>query len=306
MGSPQPQVVQKPHAVCLPFPVQGHIKPMLDLAKLLHSRGFYITFINTEFNQRRLIKSGALNPTVQIDGFRFETIPDGLDTPEMDATQNVRDLAYATSKRCLGPLKQLIERLNGDSECGPYISFMIRDASMRFAQRLDLGMVDVTLWTMSACSYMGFLHYEELGRRGYTPFKDASWFSNGYLDTPIDWIPAMPNMRLKDLPTFIRTTNPDDLLLNYGKREPQAASATSAVIINTFEELDHDLISAIGDKFTKRRPYSLGPLSALSRTLVSSILSSPIFGRKRWGAWSGLTQEVPLRLFTLILGALWS
>ncbi|XXG86410.1 hypothetical protein AAC387_Pa11g1311 [Persea americana] len=173
MGSPQPQVVQKPHAVCLPFPVQGHIKPMLDLAKLLHSRGFYITFINTEFNQRRLIKSGALNPTVQIDGFRFETIPDGLDTPEMDATQNVRDLAYATSKRCLGPLKQLIERLNGDSECGPYISFMIRDASMRFAQRLDLGMVDVTLWTMSACSYMGFLHYEELGSRGYTPFKGA-------------------------------------------------------------------------------------------------------------------------------------
>lgn len=80
----------------------------------------------------------------------------------------------------------------------------------------------------------------------------------------------MPNMRLKDLPTFIRTTNPDDLLLNYGKREPQAASATSAVIINTFEELDHDLISAIGDKFTKRRPYALGPLSALSQHIPNT------------------------------------
>lgn len=167
------QTVQKPHAAFLPFPVQGHINPMLDLAKLLHSRGFHITFINTEFNHGRLIKSGALNPTVRIDGFRFETIPDGLDTPEMDATQNVRELAYSTSKRCLGPLKQLIERLNRDHEWGPPISCMIRDASMRFARRLDLGLVDVTVCTMGACSYMGFLHFDELIRRGYTPFKGA-------------------------------------------------------------------------------------------------------------------------------------
>ena len=28
---------QKPHAVCVPFPAQGHITPMLKLAKLLHA-----------------------------------------------------------------------------------------------------------------------------------------------------------------------------------------------------------------------------------------------------------------------------
>ncbi|MFQ6657763.1 hypothetical protein Gotur_027304 [Gossypium turneri] len=27
----------KSHAVCLPFPAQGHINPMMQLAKLLHS-----------------------------------------------------------------------------------------------------------------------------------------------------------------------------------------------------------------------------------------------------------------------------
>lgn len=103
-----------------------------------------------------------------------------------------------------------------------------------------------------------------------TSFADASWFNNGYLDTPIDWIPAMPNIRLRDLPTFIRTTDPDDLLLNYGRGEPQAASSTSAVIINTFEELDQDLVTAIGEKFTKRRPYALGPLSALSQHIPNT------------------------------------
>ncbi|KAL5556292.1 hypothetical protein UlMin_038528 [Ulmus minor] len=47
----------KPHAVCVPFPAQGHVNPMMQLAKLLHSKGFHITFVNTEFNHKRLIRS---------------------------------------------------------------------------------------------------------------------------------------------------------------------------------------------------------------------------------------------------------
>ena len=30
------QVADKPRAVCIPFPAQGHIAPLLKLAKLLH------------------------------------------------------------------------------------------------------------------------------------------------------------------------------------------------------------------------------------------------------------------------------
>ncbi|WOH01658.1 hypothetical protein DCAR_0521043 [Daucus carota subsp. sativus] len=32
----------KPHALCIPYPSQGHINPMLKLAKLLHHKGFHI------------------------------------------------------------------------------------------------------------------------------------------------------------------------------------------------------------------------------------------------------------------------
>ena len=43
---------------------------------------------------------------------------------------------------------------------------------------------------------------------------DESCFTNGYLDTPVDWIAGMlPSARLRDLPTFIRTTDPDDTML---------------------------------------------------------------------------------------------
>ncbi|XP_031274696.1 linamarin synthase 2-like [Pistacia vera] len=61
---------------------------MMQLAKLFHSRGFHITFVNTD-------KSQTFNP-LQGSGlrkglpdFRFETIPDGLPPSDRDATQYV-------------------------------------------------------------------------------------------------------------------------------------------------------------------------------------------------------------------------
>ncbi|RWR87791.1 UDP-glycosyltransferase 85K12 [Cinnamomum micranthum f. kanehirae] len=44
--------MKKPHVVCIPAPAQGHINPVMQLAKLLYSRGFFITFVSTDFTHR--------------------------------------------------------------------------------------------------------------------------------------------------------------------------------------------------------------------------------------------------------------
>ena len=72
---------------------------MMRLAKLLHSRGFHITFVNTEFNHRRLIRSKGLNYLKGLPDFWFETIPDGLPHSDRDATQDVPALCDSTRKR---------------------------------------------------------------------------------------------------------------------------------------------------------------------------------------------------------------
>lgn len=93
------------------------------------------------------------------------------------------------------------------------------------------------------------------------------------LETRIDWIPGMMrNMRLKDMPSFVRTTDIDDVMLNYLGDEAQNCLKASAIIINTFSDLEHEVLDAI----TSLSPpiYTIGPLSLLSRGISKSPVSS--------------------------------
>ncbi|KAF2292984.1 hypothetical protein GH714_034580 [Hevea brasiliensis] len=178
----------KPHAVCIPYPSQGHVTPVMQLAKLLHSTGFHITFVNTEFNHRRLIQSRGPDSVKGLPDFRFETITDGMPPSDhLDATQDVPSLCDST-----------------------------RNIS----------------------------------------------------ENPIDWIPGMTNIRLKDMPTFVRTTN-DEIMFDFMGSEAENCLNSSAIVFNTFDEFDHEVLEAIiACKFP--RIYTIGPLSLLERQMPES------------------------------------
>ncbi|XP_068643176.1 7-deoxyloganetin glucosyltransferase-like [Aristolochia californica] len=264
----------KPHAVCVPFPSQGHINPMMQLAKLLHSRGFHITFVNTEFNQRRLLRSGAVGPSTELEDFRFETIPDGLSSPDMDATQNVIDLFVSTLESCLAPFRQLVKRLNADPLGAPPVTCIVSDAGMNFTSVMEeeMGIRVVVLWTMTAASFLCFIHFEELMKRGYVPFKD-SCFTDGLLDTAIDWMPGMSNIRLRDFPSFIRTTDPDDVMFNYCMRQIKIILEAPSIIIHSVHELEPLILDAFLEVY-KGTWYTIGPFSELCHSLPETKLDS--------------------------------
>ncbi|GKV18659.1 hypothetical protein SLEP1_g29009 [Rubroshorea leprosula] len=265
----------KPHAVCVPFPAQGHVTPMMQLAKLLHSRGFYITFVNTEFNHRRFIRSRGTDAVHGLPDFRFETIPDGLPPSDCDATQDVSPLCDSTRKNCLAPFLELLGKLKSQV---PPVTCVVSDGTMGFGVRAAevLDIPAVQLWTASACGFIGYLQFSELSKRGIVPFKDESYLIDGTLETPLDWVPGMSNVRIRDIPSFIRTTNPDDIMLNFLGPEAQNCLKSPAIAFNTFDEFEHEVLEAI---VAKSPPiYTIGPLSLLSRhvpeTKFKSIKSS--------------------------------
>ncbi|KAA8546791.1 hypothetical protein F0562_003220 [Nyssa sinensis] len=271
MGSAE---TRKPHAVCVPYPSQGHVTPLMQLAKLLHSRGFYITFVNTEFNHNRLVRSKGPDSVKGLPDFRFATIPDGLPPSDRDATQDVRALCDSTRKNCLGPFRDLLAKLNSSSDVPP-VKCIVSDGVMSFAIEAaeELGIPEAQLWTASACSFMAYLHYREIVKRGIIPFKDENFLTDGTLDTPIDWIPGMRNIRLKDIPSHVRNNNPNDIMFDFMGEEAQNCLKAPAIIFNSFEAFEHEVLEAIAFKFP--RIYTAGPLSLLvSRYVTDSQVNS--------------------------------
>ncbi|KAJ8772064.1 hypothetical protein K2173_027241 [Erythroxylum novogranatense] len=264
-----------PHAVCVPFPAQGHINPMLKLAKLLHHKGFHITFVNTEFNHRRLLKSKGSNTLAGLPTFRFETIPDGLPSSDADSTQDVPSLCDSTRKTCLGPFKDLLFRLNDTASSHvPPVTCIVSDCIMNFTLKAsrELGIPNVFFWTASACSFMAYLHYRQLLEKGLVPLKDPSYLTNGYLDTVIDWIPGMEGIGLKYLPSFVRTTDPNDLMVHFAIEQVESARDASALIFNTLYDLEHEVLESLSSTFPPT--YSIGPLQLLENQVQDSSLKS--------------------------------
>lgn len=145
---------------------------MLKLAKILHFKGFHITFVNTEYNRERLVRSRGPDSVRGLDDFRFETIPDGLPPSEHDGTQDIAALCLSTRTNCLVPFRDLILKLN-NSRGVPPVTCIIADGVMSFTLKVadELGILELVFWTMSACGFMGYLHFGELIERGYTPLK---------------------------------------------------------------------------------------------------------------------------------------
>ncbi|KAL6839864.1 hypothetical protein ACP4OV_029674 [Aristida adscensionis] len=254
---------RRPHAVFVPYPGAGNINPALQIAKLLHRHGVYVTFVNTEDNHRRVQRTEGAAAVRGRDGFRFEAIPDGMSDADRAKQDYGRSLAVSTSRTCAAPLRALISRLNGEPGVPP-VTCVVATALMSFALGVarDMGIPAMALWAGSAASLMAHMRIRDLEERGYVPLKDESFLTNGYLEeTTIDWIPGMPPISLADISTFIRTTDPDDFGLRFNESEANNCTQAGALILNTFDVLEGDVLAALRAEYP--RIYTIGPLGSL-------------------------------------------
>lgn len=145
---------------------------MLQLAKLLHANGFHITFVHTDFNCGRLVRSHTSDVVKGLPGFRFESIPDGLPPSSADSTQDIPSLCKSTTINCLSHFRRLLSDLSDDHRSPP-VSCIVSDALMSFTldAAQERGIPEVLLWTASACSCLSYLNFRHLVNRGLVPLK---------------------------------------------------------------------------------------------------------------------------------------
>ncbi|XP_021762732.1 7-deoxyloganetin glucosyltransferase-like isoform X2 [Chenopodium quinoa] len=271
------------HAVCIPFPSKSHIFPMLKFAQILHFKyGFHITFLNTHYFHQTLFQSTSQNDTFSSKGnskitFKFESILNDSN----DLTSGVNSVIDET----LAPLlKEVLVKLGSkdnyskslscddDPPLPPTVSCMVYDVAVSkitLDVAEEMGIPAVGLDVISACGILGYLQDRQLLDKEIIPLKDSSCLTNGYLETTIDWIPSLKGIRLKNLPTTFRATNPNDRCLNYVSSYLKKALESKAIILNTFDALEKDVLEDLSS--FSPNIYAVGPFDLLLDKIIKDV-----------------------------------
>lgn len=272
-----------PHAVVVPFPAQGHVNAMINLAQLLAIRGFFITFVNTEWIQKRTVeasrnaKSIVCGDDLESEQLRSRVrilcMPDGL-PPDHGRTSNLGELFVALQK--LGPaLEDLLRSAEENSPSFPPITFIITDPTMSCTEHVatSIKVPRVIFWPVCAAISISQCYASFLMSERYIPVNVSEAKNPEKL---ITCLPGnIPPLKLTDLITFYRIQDSSDIIFNAFLYESQKQSKGDYVLVNTFEELEgRDAVTAV--------PLNGCPALAIGPLFLPHFLEGRDFSSSLW------------------------
>jgi UDP:flavonoid glycosyltransferase YjiC (YdhE family) len=157
-----------PHALVIPYPAQGHVIPLLELAHALVDRGFTVTFANSEFNHHRVLAAMADGSAAAglLDRIRLVAVPDGME-PGEDRNNLVR-LTVLMADHMAPGVEDLIRRSHGETtteDDGGPITCMVADYNLG-TWALDVarrtGIKSAAIWPASAAVLASLLSINRL------------------------------------------------------------------------------------------------------------------------------------------------
>ncbi|KAK8617222.1 hypothetical protein V6N13_080140 [Hibiscus sabdariffa] len=248
-----------PHVVILPIPAQGHVKPMLKLAELLSHSSCRVTFINTEYVHTTFLSSVDIHAfSRRFPKFRFVSIPDGLPPDSPRSGKGIFDVLFSLRDTAKAALLEVLVSLRQPPTC------IIADGIMCCAAieaGEEFGVPVLAFRTYSACCTWTYFHLSMLLQEGEVPLQDKD------MDQLVTCISGLENvLRRRDLPSICRIDRVDDPLYTFFITQALAMRRASALILNTFEELEAPILFKLGSIFSKI--YTIGPLHVLSNVRI--------------------------------------
>ncbi|GAB4831415.1 hypothetical protein Ancab_005426 [Ancistrocladus abbreviatus] len=158
--------------VLFPFPLQGHLNPMFQLADILHAKGFSISIIHTRFNT-------PLDLTAQHSNFTFHPIENGLTESEVSMMEeDAVGFVNTVNNECEKPLGDCLSKMmaSDDRPDQEAIACLIADAFWCAAHPVaeSLNLPRLALRTPNACATLVFASLPLLKEKGYFPIKDET------------------------------------------------------------------------------------------------------------------------------------
>uniref|UniRef100_M1CSP1 Glycosyltransferase n=1 Tax=Solanum tuberosum TaxID=4113 RepID=M1CSP1_SOLTU len=263
----------QPHAVLVPLPLQGHITPFTHLAMKLASKGFTITFVNTESTHQQIAKAQSLkdddNPFSHgqkcgLD-IRYAKISDGFPLSfywSANANQFVEGLIHVFQAHVDDFIENLVL-----SKPNPPISCIIADSFHVWGSTISkkYNLVNVSFWTEPATVLTAYYHMDLLKSNGHFGCHDKC-------EDTIRYLPGVQAIEPTDLPSYFQDADPNTVMHRFVFKCLEDAQKANFVIGNTVQELESSPISALQEK----QPfYAIGPLfptSFTKRTISMNLL----------------------------------
>nr|TKS13678.1 UDP-glucoronosyl/UDP-glucosyl transferase family protein [Populus alba] len=228
------------HVLVVTMAWQGHINPMLKLAKRLVSKGVHVTIATTEgtrylATQKPNIPTSfttAENTTVRTPQISLEFFSDGLDL-EFDRLKYFD--SYIESLETIGyiNLSNLIQDFTND---GKKFSCIISNPFMPWVPKIatKYGIPCAVLWIQACTVYSIYYHY----------FKNPNSFPTMIDPHEFIELPGMPKLQVKDLPSFIlpSCSHPIRKLVS---SFIQNLDEIKWVLGNSFDELEEEVIKSM-------------------------------------------------------------
>jgi cytokinin-N-glucosyltransferase len=167
--------------ILFPLPLQGCINPMLQLANILHVRGFSITVIHTRFNAPK----ASSHPL-----FTFLQIPDGLSETEIQ--DGVMSLLAQINLNAESPFRDCLRKVLLESKESERVTCLIDDCGWLFTQSVSesLKLPRLVLCTFKATFFNAYPSLPLIRTKGYLPVSESE---------AEDSVPEFPPLQKRDL-----------------------------------------------------------------------------------------------------------
>ncbi|KAF6174152.1 hypothetical protein GIB67_033684 [Kingdonia uniflora] len=216
------------HVVLLPFPAQGHMNPLLQIGKLLTTKGLKVTLATTIF----LSKSIHIKPT----DVGIETISDGFDETGLSTPEGFQ--AYFKRFKEVGSqtLANLIK--NHENSCNP-ISCLVYDSLCPWAIDVakGFGLIGAIFFTTSISA--ASIHYHAYNGMLKAPV----------LDQPTIFLHGLPPLSPSDLPSSLHVAEESSSKLDVLSSRFSTVKNADYVLFNTFDKLESEAVSWMKQQF---------------------------------------------------------
>ncbi|KAD3640991.1 hypothetical protein E3N88_30214 [Mikania micrantha] len=241
----------KPHVLVIPYPAQGHVIPIMELAQRLIKQGIKVTFINTEVNHK-LVSNTWSDKQGLGDMMQMVQIPDGLE-PWEDRS-DIGKLTLSIMQTMPRKLEELIDTINKAD--GAKVSCVIADACMGWAIIVanKMGIRRAAFWPASVASLTTILSIQKLIDDGIINKKGIP-----IKHQTIQLSESMPPIKPEKLGWVILNDVSTEASFLLMKESEEASRMTEWFICNSTTELE----AAAFSLYPKLLP--IGPLLASNR-----------------------------------------